>query len=137
MNESMRKILQLFQEGKITAEEAEKLLLEIRRQEEAPKKAKWFRVRVYGDDMSKPKVSVNVPLGLAKAILKITGKFSKVIPENARMRLESKGISLDENISVEQLNAVIESLTEQGPLTLVEVEEEKDGKKERVEVYIE
>lgn len=141
MNEEVRKILQMIQDGKITAEEAEKLISAIQnigqQPEQSTKKAKWFRVRVYEGDMSKPKVNVNIPLGLAKTFLKIAGKLGGNIPENVRLKLEEKGISLDENISAEQLSMVVDSLTEQGPLKLVEVENDDEDAKQRVEVYIE
>jgi len=130
MEERVR-ILRLLEEGKISADEAGKLLdaLGTKKSE----KARWLKVRVYDVGSSKPKVNVNVPLSLMKIVIKVGGKFSFAIPKKAKESLKEKGIDLEGSVNdiVESLN----QLTKEGGLPLVDVVDDESG--ERVEVYVE
>jgi len=121
-SEERIKILQMIQDGKITAEDGAKLLAAI---SEAPKRrsrtfsrtkdSRFMRVRVTDTASGKTKVSVNLPLGLVDAGLNIASNF---IPD--------MGIDAAEEISA----AINEGLTGK----IVDVMDE-DG--EHIEIYIE
>jgi DNA-binding transcriptional ArsR family regulator len=127
--EERLKILKLLEEGKITSDEAGKLLdaLGTKKSE----KARWLKVRVYDAGSSKPKVNVNVPLSLMKIALKMGGKFSFAIPKKAKEALKEKGIDLES--STEDVLKSLGQLEEGFPL--VDVVDDESG--ERVEVYVE
>lgn len=121
-SEERMKILQMIQEGKISAEDGAKLLAAI---SEAPKRrsrvisrskeSRFMRVRVTDTASGKTKVSVNLPLGLVDAGLNIAANF---IPD--------MGVNAAEEISA----AINEGLTGK----IVDVMDE-DG--EHIEIYIE
>ncbi len=72
MDEEERlRILKMVQEGKVTVEEAVKLLeaLEAPVQESAGRQAKWLRIRVW--ESGAQKVAVNLPLGLVDWALRL------------------------------------------------------------------
>lgn len=71
MDEEKIRILNMVKEGKLTVEEATKLLEALDAgpadDVEAPQgqgKAKWFRVRITDTKTNRPKVSVNLPIGI-------------------------------------------------------------------------
>ncbi len=137
-SEERRKILEMLQEGKITAEQAERLLSAIGSDavEENPvrqKKTRWLKVRVYEGDTNSPKVKVNLPLNLIKILAKIGVKFSDKFPSSVKEKLEEHGVSegLD-SLSPEQIEEIFAELTKNGPLNLVEVDDDDD----RVEITI-
>jgi len=68
-------ILKMLEEGKITAEEAMKLLDTVEHQGAAqpPRKSKFIRISISGDDGEK--VNVNLPVGLAKLALRVASNF--------------------------------------------------------------
>lgn len=131
MNERLR-ILKMLEEGKINKEEASKLLDALGEEKGLHKKPGWLKVRVYEND--KTKVKVNIPLSVIKLGIKLGGAFQFGIPEHARKKMEEKGIKLDKE-GFKEIEKIYESLTEQGPFKLVDVEDDESG--EKVEVYIE
>ena len=138
MSQERLRILQMLEEGKISTEEASRLLGAVGATNEGKeiatgKKAKWLKIKVWEGDMEKPKVNIGVPLAVARVALKLGGKFSAVLPQEARNAMEQKGIDVDELKNIDQLEEIIDELTGEGPFTLVEVDEEK----ERVIISIE
>lgn len=79
-NERMQ-ILQMVQEGKVTAEEAERLLGALDNRatsmETKGKPARWMRVRVVEDGHQK--VNINLPMSLVEVAL---GMGMKFVPED-------------------------------------------------------
>lgn len=114
MDEERMRILKMLEEGKITAEEAARLLeaLEASRHREAPpERERWFRIRVTDLRTGKQKVNVNIPFGLVSLGFSIGARFSpkwEEIWERIKAGMSGK---------------------------VVDVEDEEDG--ERVEIYIE
>jgi hypothetical protein len=123
MNDNRRRILDMLAEGKITADEAERLISALEKPGEnaaSPPAAspKYLRVVVDSDEgmgIDTPKkVNIRVPLQLLRAGVRLAG----VMPEHARdrvnQRLRESGIALDiaqlrpENIEelIAQLNDV-------------------------------
>ena len=118
-SEERLKILQMIQEGKITAEDGAKLLAALseggRRQRPISRQmdARYMRVRVTDMVTGKTKVSVNLPLGLVGAGMNIASNF---VPE----------------MGIEDLSdAISAGLTGK----IVDVIDEEDG--EHVEIFIE
>jgi hypothetical protein len=124
MSEERMRILKLLEEGKITADEAAKLLAAVETSgAKAPGGAtrKVLHIEIQGEGDEKPKVNVNVPLELIRVAL-------SMIPAEAKKKIEEKGIDLDN----------IASLIETGVEgRIVEVEHEKKNGKERIIVEVE
>ncbi|MGB3479974.1 MAG: hypothetical protein WBB67_12550 [bacterium] len=131
MSEERKKILDMVAQGKLTPEEADRLLGAIK---ESRERARFFRVRVYNENKSKPKVKVDIPISVLKLASKIGTAFKGVVPEGHKVNIHGKEIALDE-FSPEMLDEIVESLSEGGRFKLVEVTDEEKG--EFVEVYIE
>jgi hypothetical protein len=137
------KILQMLQDGKITSEDAFKLLEVLGEEGPAAKagpmtvtassngKKKFLRIRVdAGDEGGHAKVNVNVPLQLAK---KATSGIMKFIPNNVKDDLRREGIDLEEL----DIPGLIE-LFENGEFddNLVDIEAGEDGGGATVKVYV-
>ena len=87
------KILQMVQEGKISAEDAAQLLEALEETARADasgvtvppeptalgRKPRWFRVRVTDTDSGKPRVNVRLPLSMVSIGLKMGSRFSPEI----------------------------------------------------------
>lgn len=123
-SEERMKILNMINEGKITAEEGSKLLSALTRRSEKPKKVsksglsnRWLRVRVTDMSTGKAKVNVNVPMKLVDAGLNIAAQFT---PEMK---------------SSQMMDVVKEALVENIRGKIVDVIDEED--QEHVEIFIE
>ena len=88
-SEERKKILQMIQDGKITADDGAKLLTALsrgsqRRANTSSRAAdsRYMRVRVTDTFSGKTKVSVNLPLGLVDAGLNIAANFMPDLGEN-------------------------------------------------------
>lgn len=113
MSQERKQVLDMLAQGKITAEDAERLLDKLASLGSTPEgaadadagakpwdtgttpppaakgKPKYLRVVVDGSDGDK--VNIRVPLGLVRAGMKLRA----VMPEHARERLERKGFDLN------------------------------------------
>ncbi len=123
-SEERMKILNMINEGKITAEEGSKLLSALTRRSEKSKKVtkrgltgQWLRVRVTDMSTGKAKVNVNVPMKLVDAGLNIAAQFTP----------EMEGTQM--------MDAVKEALAENIRGKIVDVIDEED--QEHVEIFIE
>ena len=100
MTEERKKILEMLAEGKITAEDAERLLDKIEsapssaptppRKPGDPKKIKWLMVCVDSDDGDK--VNVRVPISLVRTGIKL----GAILPKGASERIQASGIDLSD-----------------------------------------
>lgn len=121
------RILNMVKEGKITPEEGMKLLeaLESSMQDEAPVplgKAKWLRIRVTDMRTARPKVAVNLPIGIVDWALRAGSRVAAL-----------GGVDLNGmGVNVEELRSVI-NLGLKGKL--IDVTDEDD--KEHVEIIVE
>ncbi len=126
-----KKVLDLLESGRITADQASELLRALGsapRAEPAPAlpaspprrvgTARMLRISIdaAGDesDRSRAKVRVNVPLGLAKFA-------TRFLPQDAKDELESQGIDLSELITA------ISTETPEGRLVDIDVDDDEDG----------
>jgi len=118
MSQEKLQILKMVQEGKITADEALKLLEALGGPDTGtgmPKTAaQWLRVRVTDSKTGRPKVNVNLPIGL----LSVVTKFVKM-----------------EDVGGIDLNEIIRQIKEGSRGKIVDVQDEDEGV--HVEVVIE
>lgn len=96
MEEEKVRVLNMVKEGKITVDEAMKILEALGAPEEEPElpqsKSKWFRVRVTDLKTNRPKVSVNLPIGLVDWALRTGTKVASV----GGVDLNGMGVNLEE-----------------------------------------
>jgi hypothetical protein len=115
-------ILRMVESGHITADEAARLLQALDAADahdasaQGAGKARWFRVRVTDLSTGKPKVNVNIPMGLVNVGMRMGARFA---PDIA-------GID-----TAQVMQAIRDGV--QGKV--VDVEDEDDG--ERVEIFVE
>ncbi|AET69481.1 hypothetical protein Desor_4039 [Desulfosporosinus orientis DSM 765] len=148
MSSEMMKILEMIQEGKLTAAEGMDLLKAVEegnaQKESGPiydsplllKKElsgdRFLRVRVVGEKSLK--VNVNVPLSLIRSASKLVVYAMSFVPADKREELEKKGLDL-KDLDVEGLARILEDSLD-GRIVDVEVADPTEGKI-KVEVYVE
>jgi len=121
--EERMKILKMIEEGKLSAEEGTKLVaaLNVKRQSSVrppgmPGSAKWLRIRVTDTRTGRSKASVQIPIALVDAGLKIGAHFAP----------EVDGVDMSN---------VMEALRSGVTGKIIDVTDEEDG--EHVEIYVE
>ena len=122
--EERMKILKMVEEGKVSAEDAAKLLAALSESRKAAGpapvaaggEARWFRVRVTDMATGKTKVNVNIPMGLVNVGIKMGARFAP-------------------GLDSEQMEVIAEALKSGAVGKIVEVADEEDG--ERVEIFVE
>lgn len=143
-NEKM-KILQMIQEGKLTSAEGLELLNALQESEKQEtnqqvnrtrdnSKDRFLRVRVSGDGTGIKKADVNIPLSLLKVATKFVNVGMGMIPKEARVQMEEKGIDL-EKIDFDELLMLIDQGLSDGKLVDVDVTDPDQGRI-LVEVYV-
>ena len=123
-SEERMKILKMIEEGKLSAEEGTKLLAALRdkrvpttpRPPMMPGGPRWLRIRVTDTRTGRSKASVQIPLALVDAGLKIGAHFAP----------EVEGVDMS-NV----MEAVRTGVTGK----IIDVTDEEDG--EHVEIYVE
>lgn len=126
MNEERMQILRMLQEGKITADDAAKLLSALEDGVRPPGrptadgKNRWFRVRVTDARSGKRKVNVNIPMGLVEIGARLGARFGEHrVPDMSEV----------------DLNELISAVRAGAEGKLVDVDDEERG--EHIEVYVE
>ncbi|GHJ43512.1 hypothetical protein Cs7R123_08540 [Catellatospora sp. TT07R-123] len=123
MNEERKSILDLLAEGKITADEAERLISALERARPAaapstdtrPKaRAKYLRVVVDAREEGEPtRINVRVPLQLLRAGVKLAALVPPQALDRANTELARSGWPIDlGQLKPEQLEELIEHLDE-------------------------
>lgn len=121
LSEERMQILNMIQNGQITAEEGTKLLSALKsgqRESRAEESARprWFRVRVTDLRTGKNKVSMNIPMALVNVGVKMGARF---VPDT-------------EDVDFDEVREALQS----GQLgKILDVEDEDD--QERVEIFVE
>jgi hypothetical protein len=119
------KILKMVEEGKISAEDGAKLLAALAESRKAPPpppppgpggEARWFRVRVTDLNTGRPKVNVNIPMGLVQVGIKMGARFAP-------------------GLDSEHMQAIAEALKSGAVGKIIEATDEEDG--ELVEIFVE
>lgn len=121
LSEERLKILKMVEEGKISPEEAARLLAAVskaerRRTSTTSSEGRWLRVRVTDMDSGKMAVNVNLPVSLVNVGLRMGARF---VPEMEGVSLNE----LDEAIRRGVTGKIIDIVDEQ--------------ERQRVEVYVE
>ena len=119
--EERMKILKMIEEGKLSAEEGARLLAALTNRSGIPgavtsSGARWLRVRVTEIGTGRPKASVQIPLALMDAGMKIGAHFAP----------EVEGVSMDQ---------LMEALRSGMTGKVIDVTDDKDG--EHVEIFVE
>jgi polyhydroxyalkanoate synthesis regulator phasin len=118
MNAERKKVLEMLADGKISADEAERLLetLEDRTAEASPATAlaqtglpRYLFVKV--DSSSGDKVNIRVPMKLIQAGIKLKSLLPREAQDKINAQLSEKGINLDD-FDTENLKDLLDALTE-------------------------
>jgi 2,3-bisphosphoglycerate-independent phosphoglycerate mutase len=123
MSEERRKILDMLAEGKITAEEADRLIAALDREptdtpstsvEPRKGKPKYLRVVVVAQDDDGPaKVNVRVPLQLLRAGVQLAALVPPQALERANDELRKSGIPIDlSQLKPQHIEDLIEHLAD-------------------------
>lgn len=128
MEEERIRILQMLKDGKITVDEGLKLLealetTETQLETDIPQaRAKWLKIRITEQGKEKPKVMVNLPMGLVDWALKTGNKFASF-----------GGVDIDEmGVDLNQLRV---ALVHGGRGKLVDVID--DDENQHIEIFME
>jgi hypothetical protein len=143
MNENRKQILEMLANGRITADEAERLLAVLEGKpasETVPARsfgaAKYLRVLIErepereGDEQTK--VNIRVPIQLLKAGVKLKG----LLPEDARdqmnQALREKGVDFDVNqFKAENLDEMLANLND------LSIDVDKKNRKAKIRIFCE
>jgi hypothetical protein len=120
MNKERKKVLEMLADGKISADEAERLLdaLGNKSTEPSPQAAltktldnlpQYLFVKVDSDDGDK--VNIRVPLKLVKAGIKLKALLPREAQDKINIKLNEKGINL-EDFEAENFKDILDALTE-------------------------
>jgi D-serine deaminase-like pyridoxal phosphate-dependent protein len=119
MNDNRRQILDMLAQGKITAEEAERLIAALERTGATvmteSDKVKYLRVLVDTNDPhdGPTKVNVRVPMQLLRAGVRLTGVIPASAREEVNNALRKEGIVFDiNNVTPQNLEELVEQLRE-------------------------
>jgi hypothetical protein len=136
MNEQRKQILEMLAEGKLTIDEAERLLAALDTEPQAtetppqptPKNPRYLRVVVDANDHGEQaRVNVRVPLQLLRAGVKLAGLIPPQALDQANGELRKAGMPLDlTKIKPEDIDELVDHL---GELT---VDVDSDDSKVRV-----
>ncbi len=147
MNEHRRQILQMLSEGKISADEAERLIAAL---EEPPARTsepgaaigtktppKFLRVQVDSEDNGHEgptKVNVRVPMQLLRAGVKLAYLIPSAALQKANLAMHEKGIPVDlTQIKPENIEELVEQLSDLS----VDVDQKDNSNKVKVRVFCE
>ncbi|MFA0833077.1 hypothetical protein [Methanobacterium formicicum] len=123
VSEEKIQILEMVEDGKITAAEGTELLaaLESNEEEIVPRKdVKWLKVRVYTMD-DQPKVNVNIPISLVDVGLKLAKKYDPKFNDSGR-----------DNIDLDEILDAIKNGAEGKIVDVIDDEEQT-----KIKVYVE
>jgi hypothetical protein len=146
MNEHRRQILQMLSEGKINADEAERLISAIEEpasktgEQRSTARPKFLRVLVDAEEGANgaydgpTKVNVRVPMQLLRAGVRLAGLIPVQALNRANQAMQERGVPIDlTHIKPENLEDLVEQLND---LT-VDVDQNEAGAKVKVRVFCE
>ncbi|HET7467116.1 MAG TPA: hypothetical protein VFL29_10640 [Candidatus Dormibacteraeota bacterium] len=134
MTENTRQVLEMLAEGKITTEEADRLISALREQPAASgapaPKPRYLRVIVDAEDKQGPvKVNIRVPLMLLRAGVRLASVIPPQAQDKVNRALRDQGVDFDiTTIKPENLDELIDELRDLS----VDIEHERDDVKIRV-----
>ena len=122
MNENSRRVLEMLSEGKVSVDEAERLLSLVDAEPETttavpplapprPGAARYLRVTIDSDDDEH--IDVRVPLALIKAGVKLHTLLPAQAATGINTALQDNGINVDiDNLRTEDLEQLIDAISE-------------------------
>ncbi|MDI6851906.1 MAG: hypothetical protein QMD82_08245 [bacterium] len=116
MKEEVIRILKMVEEGKLTAEQAAKLLDAMGEALSTPKTGKFIKITVRDSDGDN--VNITIPLGLVKFL-------SSFIPKDAKATLEQHEIDLNQLITTIEEGAngtIVDINSEDGDVVKISIE---------------
>lgn len=122
MIEEKTRILKMLEDGKVSAEDAAKLLDAIERTGDnagSGRVGKTLKIRVYENGSSRPKVNLNIPIGWSKFLMPF-------VESKIQSKLKEKGIDID-------MDKIKEEMDHAHIGRIIDVEDGGD----KVEIYIE
>lgn len=138
MSNEKIKILEMIQNGKISATEGLELLTacdDSFTKSECPTSGgmRFLRIRITSGQNKK--VNVNLPIGLLKVATKFANIGMKCIPNEALHEMQKKGIDLSA-IDFDELINLIDQGLATGKLVDIDTDDDEDGHT-KVEIYVE
>jgi hypothetical protein len=121
MNEQRKAILDMLAEGKITADEAERLLTAVEPAEPAPGtaarakgKSKYLRLVVEYNENGEPgRVNIRVPIALLRAGVRLTALVPPQALEKANAEMAKNGVPFDlTQLKPDELEELVNHLDE-------------------------
>ena len=122
MNENSRRVLEMLSEGKVSVDEAERLLSLVDEEPEAtavvqplapPRTGAARYLRVTIDSDGEEHVDVRVPLALIKAGVKLHNLLPDQAAQGINKTMERNGIDIDiHNLRTEDLDQLIDALSD-------------------------
>ena len=148
MSENRRQVLEMLAGGKITADEAERLISALEKEpsngasahgtaEQTKRNAKYMRVIVEAEDGNDPgpvKVNIRVPLQLLRSGVKLVNLIPAPARQHVNDALREQGIPFDLNqIKPENLEELVDQLND----VTVDVDVDQTNNKVKVRVFCE
>ncbi|MGA7409100.1 MAG: hypothetical protein WBW33_01370 [Bryobacteraceae bacterium] len=148
MSENRRQVLEMLAGGKITADEAERLISALEKEmgngasatgtaAQTKRNAKYMRVIVEAEDGSDPgpvKVNVRVPLQLLRSGVKLVNLIPAPARQHVNDALREQGIPFDlSQIKPENLEELVDQLND----VTVDVDVDQTNNKVKVRVFCE
>ena len=142
-----QKILEMIENGQITAAEGMELLDALNSTNQSPlgytpetistidHKYKFLKVRVTSDNKT-VNVNVNIPLKLLTTIGKIADKMTAIIPEDARKNLETKGVNISDIDFAKIVEEIINGTLDDPNIVDVEAWDESSKSMVMVKVFV-
>jgi len=127
--EEKRKIIDMVADGKISAQEAKKLLAAMSPKTAPTIKGKKLIIRITQEGKSKPKVNIAIPIKLAKIGMHFIPKDAKINASLGSSKFDVSSIDWKEIINMASSGEV-------GDLFFMEVEED-DGTPTTIRIFVE
>ena len=143
MNEERRMILQMLKDGAVSVDEAERLLEAIPAEAEALEVVRTSsgsqprRISVVVTEDGRTKVNVKVPFSLMRLGLKLGQSAGAIGAKYAKDAEEAQVLEVLKNIDVDELLGSLNDGEITLPYTIVDVDQELDGKHQHVSVVLE
>lgn len=144
-----KRILEMIEQGQITAAEGMELLNALRESNESKpeqnavmefssirKNYKFLKIRVTSDNKS-VNVNVNIPIRLLTVIGGIAGKMTAMVPKDAREEMESKGIDITSIDFAKIIEELMNGTLDDPSIVDIEAWDEEHNTMVKVKIYAE
>jgi len=145
MTDNQKRVLEMLAEGKISVDDANRLLSLVgdgegetgggSQEPGRPRKpAKYLRIQAHTQNgaagSESPQINIRVPMALLRAGVKLTALIPSGVAEKANEAMRKEGIDFDlRNLKPEDLEPLVEALSE--------LEVDVHGDKEKIHIFVE